>query len=423
MRLALRLALRNIFRHRGRSLITISTITFGCVALIFVGGFFEDVSLQMREAYISSQLGHIQVYRRGFNEHGRKEPYKYLIDNPDVVKALLRTFPEVQYATSRLQFSGLLSTGIKTATFIGQGIEVRNEKTVSRDPGEGTRAFVKKNPESLPMVIEGRGLSDVGAYEILLGKGLAENMKAAINSPVTLLTNSVHGAINALDVNIRGVFETAQKDFDDIFIRLPLATAQRLLSTRSVQSVVIKLRRTEDTERIYKSLARMIKVKKMDLELRRWEDLADFYYKTVALFQTFYRVIRLVVGIVVVLGIFNTMNMSVMERITEIGTIMALGARRRGVMILFLLEGLLLGCIGGGVGTICGIVVVRAVSKVGIVMPPAPGTTSEWLATVQIVPSIILSTFVLAVLVGGISSLYPAYKASRLQIVEALRYR
>ena len=68
------IAFRNIFRHKTRSLITLSTIVFGCVALIFAGGFFEDVYFKMRESYIKSYTGHIQIFKKGFLEHGEPSP-------------------------------------------------------------------------------------------------------------------------------------------------------------------------------------------------------------------------------------------------------------------------------------------------------------------------------------------------------------
>ena len=79
------IALRNVFRHRTRTLITLSAIAFGCVSLIFTGGFFEDIFYKMQESYIRAHTGHLQVNRKGFSEHGNARPFDYLIDKPEAL--------------------------------------------------------------------------------------------------------------------------------------------------------------------------------------------------------------------------------------------------------------------------------------------------------------------------------------------------
>jgi putative ABC transport system permease protein len=142
----------------------------------------------------------------------------------------------------------------------------------------------------------------------------------------------------------------------------------------------------------------------------------------VQLFNRFFLILKIVIAIIVILSIFNTMNMAVLERVNEIGTIMALGTKKRGVLKLFLCEGIALGIIGGIIGVILGIIVTKFISSVGIVMPPAPGITFTWLSRPMIVPSAIVFAFVLSFITAVVSSLYPAYKASRLEIADALRH-
>ncbi|MCB9757361.1 MAG: ABC transporter permease [Candidatus Omnitrophica bacterium] len=421
--MTLKIALRNIFRHKARSVITLSTIVFGCVALIFIGGYFEDIFTQLRESYIRSQVGHIQIFKKGFNENGKADPYLYFLEDDQQIKAEIQAFPEVKSIAARLNFSGLISTGETTIVFLGQGLEPQYEQTVPQQETRDLRAFKKTSKSGSPVISFGQGLVEEDQRQVILGQGLAQTMGAQIGSTITLLTNTVYGSTNAMDMNVKGVFYTSAKDYDEMFLRLPLKTAQKLLNTSSVGSWVVWLNKTEDTDKVYNSLRAMIKQKNLNLELRRWEDLADFYNKTVAMFNKFYLIMRIVTGIIVVLGIFNTLNMAVMERISEIGTLMALGVRRSGVMKLFLLEGLVLGTVGGLLGVVAGMIVVSLVSSVGITMPPPPGASISWLSTPKIIPSVVTSTFVLSVVVGGFSALFPAYKASRLQITTALRYR
>jgi putative ABC transport system permease protein len=144
--------------------------------------------------------------------------------------------------------------------------------------------------------------------------------------------------------------------------------------------------------------------------------------KAVALFTKQVGVIRAIIAVIIVLSIFNTMIMSVMERTGEIGTLMALGRTRRGILHLFLVEGALLGVAGGIIGLALGAVLAWLLSYVGIPMPPPPGQSWGFDAEVRVSPRLSVEAFVLAVASALVASLYPARKASRMVIVDALRF-
>jgi putative ABC transport system permease protein len=130
----------------------------------------------------------------------------------------------------------------------------------------------------------------------------------------------------------------------------------------------------------------------------------------------------LLIGAIIVLGISNTLTMNVLERTGEIGTMMAIGTPRKKILRLFVLEGLLLGVIGGLSGLAIGLLLAQALSYVGIPMPPPPGRTEGYSA--QIMVTVRLAFWGIAMAVGStiLASLYPALKASRLPVVDALRY-
>ncbi len=131
---------------------------------------------------------------------------------------------------------------------------------------------------------------------------------------------------------------------------------------------------------------------------------------------------RLIILIIVIFSIANTMTMSVFERMREIGTIRAMGTKRRGVLSLFLIEGLILGALGGTLGVVFGIVAAKLISIKGIYIPPPPTMTEGYTALINIVPKDLIFAFCLAVGTSLISSIYPAFKAARLKVVDALRY-
>lgn len=419
----IKLAFRNIFRHRARTLVTLSTILFGCTVLIFVGGFFENIFWQMRTTLIQSQTGHLQVYKKGFFKNGKTDPYAYFIQDLPGVEKIIKEIPEVDYVTGRIQFAGLLSTGETTVSFYGQGIDPTREKTMLASEVKDLKKLYHRSDMGVPVVEQGVGLNGNDKNQVLIARGLAATMEARPGMNVTLLTDTVNGSSNAMDMNTKGIFYTSSKSFDDIFLRVPLPTAQRLLNTDSVQSLVVYLRQTKDTGRVKEKLEAIFQKKHLDLEVMRWEEVTDFYNKTVLLLNMFHSIMRVVVSIVVILGVFNTMNMAMMERISEIGTLMAMGMKRKGILLLFVIEGVFLGMIGGLLGLTFGSVIVRMIAMVGIIMPPAPGGTIAWLSEPSIVPGVLFTTFILCVAIGAIASLFPAYKASRLVITDALRYR
>lgn len=419
----LKIAIRNVFRHRARTLITLSAISFGCISLIFAGGYFEDVFYKMRESYIAGQTGHIQIYKKGFFERGSAAPFDYLIDNPWEIISLINGVGGVKFVTARIEFSGLISTGETTVSFVGQGIEPANETVVSYSGAAAAKPQKDKVLMTSGALLEsGEPLKVDDTHSVILGKGLASGIGAKPGDGLILVANTVGGSINALDVIMKGVFSTASKQFDDHFLRLPIATAKNLLHTQSVQSLVIMLDDTKNTQRVKEGLERAFTENNLPLEIKSWDELSDFYTKTVTLFNRLFFVLKIVIAIIVILSIFNTMNMAVMERTGEIGTIMALGARRRGVLKLFLYEGLALGVIGGILGLILGISATVLIAGIGIPMPPPPGATMEWLSEPKITMGVVVFAFILSLITSLISSLYPARKASRLEIAEALRH-
>jgi len=413
--LDLKLAIRNVFRNRFRSLITLAAIAFGCVSLIFAGGFFEDTFLQMREGVIHSHLGHIQVYKKGYIEKGSASPFDYMIENPDKIKRLIASIDHVKFITPRITFSGLLSTGESTIAVIGQGINPEGEQAISViETVRGANTGVA--------IQAGENLSQSDMYDVILGRGLAKAMGSKVGDFIILVSNTIGGALNAMDMKVKGIFFTASKEFDDRAVRMPIATAQTLLRTNKVQTLVVLLDKTENTDLVKKQLLHLFKDKQLNLELKPWYEMADFYNKTVELYGRQFLVLELIIAIIVILSIFNTINMSIWERTREVGTIMALGAKRREVLKLFLLEGLVLGILGGLIGITAGAAFAQLISFIGIPMPPPPGATVGWTAHIKVVPQLLISSFLIALISSLVSSFYPAFKASRLIIADALRH-
>lgn len=408
MPLYLKLAIRNVFRNRRRTLITLAAMGFGAAAIIVFGGFVHSIYFGVRESTIRSQVGHIQIYRKGYSEKGNLAPYDYLIADYAGLRAELLKLEHVKAVTARLGFSGLVSTGDTTTSFVGTGVQPEFETDLS----------------ALSVIVEGKELAGRDPRGITLGVGLARAFGVKPGDDLTLLSTTRAGSINALAVKVRGVWESGEKAYDDRFLRVGLPEVQRLLDVENVevQSVVLLLDKTEHTAAVRAAIDRLIREKNLELEVRTWEDLALRYHQVRELFGRIFAVLTLIVSIMVVFGITNTMTMAIFERTREIGTIMALGTRRRGVISMFVLEGVALGALGGLLGVLLGIGLAKAISAFGIQLPPPPGSTRGFAVNIFIVPEVLVQAFRLSLITAALASLYPAWRAARLNVVEALRH-
>ena len=382
---------------------TLAAIVFGVVGLILSGGFVEDIFLQLAETTIHSQSGHLQIYKTGFFAQGSRAPEKYLIDEPDSIRSALDRFPEIDDTMARVNFSGLLNNGRTDLSIVGEGVEADKEARLG----------------SHLKISAGRQLGKADAYGILVGHGVAASLKLIPGERVTLLLNTAEGAMNSLEFEVVGVFQTFSKEFDARAVRIPLAAAQELLNTQGINRIVLSLKKTEDTERVTRSLAAQLDGALY--ELKTWRQLNDFYQKTVDLYARQFGVLRLIVLIMVFLGVANTINMSVFERTGEFGTMMALGNTRMTIFQLVLLENVLLGLIGASVGALLGVALAVLISTVGIVMPPPPNANIGYTALIRIVPSVVVMAFMVGLIATILAAIFPASRVARTPIDEALR--
>jgi putative ABC transport system permease protein len=157
------------------------------------------------------------------------------------------------------------------------------------------------------------------------------------------------------------------------------------------------------------------------LELRTWELLNDFYWKAVALYDRQFGVLRIIVLIMVILAVLGAINMAVLERAGEFGTQRALGNTARDVVRLVVMEGVVMGALGGLIGVALGCTIAWIISSIGIPMPPPPNSNLEYSARIPVVLSVVAAAFLVGFFATVIASVIPALRVSRLPIVDALR--
>ncbi len=407
MRLFLLLALRNVFRNRARTAVALLAIAAGCAALIVNGGVIYNIFRELREDAIHGRHGHIQIYRRGYAENHLREPARYLVPKgeSDRVVALARALPHVARVTRRREFVGMVSRGDRYVAFVGIGVEPEEDPEFSRH-----------------MTIRaGEALSPADPYGVLAGLGLAEKFDGRPGVLLTLLTNTETGALNSIDAKLRGIFEGGLKEYDDWTLKAPLRAVEQLLLDDRTEQIVVLLDRTESVPEVLRSLDALFRREGLDLEAKPWTELALFHNQVVSLFQRELDVIKLIIATIVILGIANTIGMSIVERRTELATMRALGVGPGAVGRLLLTEALLTGLIGAVLGVLVGIAIAIVVSAIGIPFPSPPGATRPFLGGVDIVPSLVVFSFLLSVGATLAAALFPVWKALRRPIAESLR--
>jgi putative ABC transport system permease protein len=352
---------------------------------------------------IHSQFGHIQVNAKGFFESGARAPDRFLLNDADPLRAKIVAVPGVVDVMARVSFSGLLNSGRSDRSIVGEGIEPDREAKL------GT--FIRME--------SGRALTDRDRFGMIVGQGVADASRIRVGDRVTLMVSTAGGALNTLDFEVVGTFRSFSRDYDARAVRVPLAAAQELLNAKGVNTLVVSLTDSLQTPRIAALLSAQLDPAKY--EVKQWNELTDFYDKTVALYDRQFGVLRLIVLLMVLLGVANSVNMSVFERVGDFGTMMALGNRRIDVFKLVMLENILVGAAGSLAGVILGVVLALIISAIGIPMPPPPSSELGYLAQIRIVPKEIVLAFVVGFVATVAAALFPARRVTRIPVVDALR--
>lgn len=397
-----KLALRNIFRQKVRTAMTLTAILFGVSSLVLSGGFIQDIFVQLGEAIIHSQTGHVQVFKKDFLDRGTRQPERFLIDNPQTLSDRIAGLPGVKRVSARLSFSGLLNNGKRDLGIVGEGIEPSKEAEL------GT--FVS--------MTAGRQLADDDSFGMVVGQGVAHSLSLQVGDRVTMVMNTSEGALNTLDFEIIGIFQSFSKDYDARAVRIPLPAAQELMASDGANLLVVNLQRTEDTDAIQTAVQMMLNG---ELEARNWKQLSDFYEKTLQLYDRQFSILQLIILLMVLLSVTNAVNMTAFERMGEFGTLQAIGNTHSQVFRLIVLENALLGLIGASAGILIGVLLALTISAIGIPMPPPPNANVGYTAFIRIDLPTIVGAFAIGLMATSIAAVIPAMRVSRTQIVDALR--
>lgn len=392
-------------RQVRHSAFALAAIVFGVAGLALADGFIRDVFFQLGEATVRGQLGHLQVARPGFRESGAGRPEAFVIERPEAIRVALQGDPRIESVAGRLQVSGVINAENRELPVEVEGVEPTLET------GDGTYLAL----------LDGVGLDRGGAHAALLGEGVARHLGVRRGDYVTLTSATVDGSMNAVELEVAGIFRTFSKEFDDRTIRIPLADAQELVQVAGVNTIVIHLHRTDDTGAVLADLGGRSQLRRLDLQ--PWYILSDFYASTRELYARQFGVLQLIALVLIAMSVLTSTNITVFERTAEFGTMRALGADSRTVVKLLALESAALGFAGALLGVVVAIVAGMLISWIGIPMPPPPNAEAGFTARIVLSPAALLGAAALGVTSSVIGASLPSVRVVRLPIVYALGKR
>jgi putative ABC transport system permease protein len=395
------LCFRNLFRNIRRTIAIFLTVALGTGALLSFQGFIQGVLTEYSRSTIHAHHGDGQLNTKGYRETVYQKPWDHWIENWREVRASLYENPGVDRVFPRVSIGGMLFHGSVSITGQGQGIDAREE-------GDFFDALNIEEGEQL--FSQGNG--------ILLGKGLAKALRAKPGDKISLYTKSTAGHIVNTKLEVVGVFHTGNSDFDNRVFRIQLDVAQDLLDTDKVESISLGL----IDHSYWPTVAGAMSERFPELEASSFAELDKVYYQnSVDWLQTQFYVVQLIILSIVLLGIFNTISTSILERKQEIGNLRANGESAWDVMKLILCEGALLGLVGSLIGIGLTLLIAKGVLHKQVLMPPGPGSTRQFFLTFYFTTNMAIESIALSTLSALAASFLAGLKVARLPIAKALR--
>ena len=402
------LAFRNVFRNRRRTIMTLLMVGGGVTGLLLSGGFFAFMIDGLREHTIQEGLGHLQIFTA---EHFRRDEVRVLdtgIDNWRQVAATIQTGPHVRGVAPRIEFYGMVSNGTKSSIFMGSAVDPAAESSLGFTPRLSSGSDLSPKP--------------AGEVEALIGSGLAKSMNVKVGDGLTILAVTSDGALNGVDVQVAGIVKTGYDEMDARYLRVTLASAQRLLQSDRVTNLVVGLDSTANTDAAAAALTPRLQGLPQQMVLKKWIDLATYYLQVRNMFFGIFLFLGVIVFFMVLMASVNTLLMAMFERTREIGTMLAMGTPRFWIVTLFMLEATLTGCLGAIAGVLGGNLLGAIINASGLHMPPPPGLTVPIDFHVLHIPVLMVASSFIVIFSLALASIFPAIRASRLQIAEALAH-
>ncbi len=404
-----RIAWRNILRNKRRSLILITSIVVGVLALVLTEGFAVGLLQQMLKNQIGADAGYIQIHKKGYQNDPTLDN---AMTDPGVIKNILMRKSSLSNYSERLRVFGLVSSPYNSYGVSIVGIIPREEKKITTISEHVTKgSYLSGEPG-----------------QILISASMAEKLKVGLGDKVVIMASQMDGSVGSEACRVSGIYETFNSGFDQSHVYIPIQTADQMLGTKDlVSEFVINPNAPDRTDSLAASIRRDIAgLKGPDkFEVLTYKQMLPLLVAQLELYNQALYLVAAVIAVALIFGIVDTMLMAVMERTHEFGVSMAIGMSNRKIFTMVMTEALFLAIIGTIVGLIVSYGVLSSLSHsgwdlsmfstslrsigIGSVIYPVLETSSV-IQTVLVIPIVTL-----------LGAVYPALKAVRLQPVEAIR--
>ncbi len=401
----IRLAWRNIWRNKRRSLIVLSSIIVGVAASLVLDAFQSGMISQMLTNQISLNVSHVQVHKNGFND---EKSVKKFIEHPDSVAGVLKNNPSISHFSKRVIAFGLISSTDNSSGIYIYGVEPEKEQYVS---------MIKRS------ITQGTYLTG-NEREIIMGEQLAEKLSVTLGDKVVAMSNSPDGSIGSEVFRIVGLFKTPSSEFDKSYIFVPLQSAQKMLSLgEGVHEFAMMLNNNLLAKEVAANLSESLGD---EYEALSYNDILPILVLQLDLYKEMIYIVNMIIGLALIFGIINSSLMSVYERIQELGVLMSIGMKNIKIILMIVFEAGILGILGTISGLIFGYIIFILFLQDGVNLSLFAESLQSFGVGAIIHPILsvenLISLLIVIPFISVLGALYPAYKAIKLEPVYAIRY-
>jgi putative ABC transport system permease protein len=410
----IKMAWRNVWRNWRRTVIAGIAIALGLTLILFFDGMLDGMDEALYGNTVRLQGGNVQVHAPGFREKANSLPILPLIDPDPIVQAAL-THPDVIAAAQRIRTGGMISSREGTLSIVITGVEPEREASVN---------MIAEN------IIQGRWLEEDDEDALLIGQAMSDSLEVGIGDRVTLVGRATHQQMRRRTMTIVGIYDIGMSEIEKGLVYISLLEAQTLFDLRDqATEVAIYLAKVGQEPQVVETLSAALP----GYEVDAWDTLDPTLKDMMELEDQIMGIFGLVILLIAGVGILNLMLMAVFERTREIGLLAAMGLKRYETMILFLLEGVMIGLVGAFVGCLLGGALGAYLGRVGIDWATMYGgmDLSEFgdmfglmgdRLYVKIGIGVLLRRALTVGIIAALASLYPAWQASRREPADALHY-
>jgi ABC-type lipoprotein release transport system permease subunit len=409
------MAWRNVWRNWRRTVIAVIAIALGLALMLVWEGMLGGMDQALYGNTVRLQGGHVQVHAPGFREKANRMPL-FPLGSPDALVRAAQAQPETVVVAQRIETGGMVSSREATMPVAITGIQPEQETP--------SVSLVAEN------VIQGRYLQGDDEDVLLIGKALAERLEVTVGDRVTLVGRATHDQMRRRTMTIAGIYDLGIKDVEEAMVYVSLQEAQTLFDLRDQATEIgIYLEGVGQEPAVVERLLAALP----GFEVDAWDTLDPTTKQLMEVEDQIMGGFGLIIFLIAGVGILNLMLMAVFERTREIGILGAMGLKRWETMVLFLLEGVLIGLLGALIGCLLGGAISAYFGRVGLDWVSLYGgadfgDVSEIMGLMgerlyfRIGVDVLVERALTVAIIAALASLYPAWQAARQEPAEALHY-